>query len=131
MVYTTWPETECADGCLMYTGGSPWLCTERQQIDAPDGDWTTDLQLHLYNIRIRTWTRLKWRDDSPRPPGRGFATLTEYQNQSGENSLFLVGGLPSHQDESEAWELIISGVCLSRRCVNSFSVQQHVTMYCY
>ena len=113
MAYTTWPAIECADGCLLYTGGSPRLCTERQQINAPESDdLMQSLQLHMYNIGQNTWSRLQWRDDSPRPPGRGFATVTEYQNQAGGASLFLVGGWPSDLDESTAWELSVSSMLL-------------------
>jgi hypothetical protein len=112
MVHTT-ALPECAEpGCLLYTGGTPWLCTERQEAAPSQREWSTDLQVYLYIIAQQRWTRLPWQDDSTRPLGRGFATLTEYQNKGGELALFLVGGLPSQLDESETWELRVSGVCL-------------------
>ena len=111
-MYTTWPETECADGCLLYTGGSPSLCTERQLVNGPESDdWMTDLHMFMYNIVLKRWTRLQWHGESPRPPGRGFATLTEYQNQAGETAFFLVGG--SDPDDRSAWELMVSSVLLT------------------
>lgn len=128
MVHVTWPDSQCAEhGCLVYAGGSSWLCTERQQFSAPDGDWESQLQLHLYSISQGTWAHLQWQGDSEIPAARGFSSLTAYQNQSGENALFLAGGLPLQDDESEVWELVISSGFLLSNTI----LPQHVEVHAF
>jgi hypothetical protein len=112
MVHTTaWPVCE-EQGCLLYMGGSPWLCTERQEVTTSQVAQSPELQVYLYNIAQQRWRHLTWQKDSPRPLRRWFASLTDYQNKGGEHALLLVGGVPSQLDESETWELRLSGVLL-------------------